>query len=308
MLKNYTLLYLFVLGGFYTQAQEIKIFKVNDFDLKGNVKSCMVSTKYGKEEYDFNEEGFLTKSVTRYSDTDYDVTYYTYSNGYLLEKRLENYRDNRIDNNTSIANIYTIDSLKNLKITEKIVSYKKEFLEQYEYYYNAKKQLFKWVRSNNNGIDETKVSYSNVKGEHTKTYTLNDVIKKSIRTSIKKAKDNSNQKIVLTKHFIEGQPNTAIEELYNASGDVIIETKYIYDETTNAFAVSLINKFTYDDLNIPSKKEAEQNNTSVTEEYVYQFDDGTMGNWVKKITTPNNTYITRKINYYETTESVINAE
>ena len=48
MLKNYTLLYLFVLGGFYTQAQEIKIFKVNDFDLKGNVKSCMVSTKYGK--------------------------------------------------------------------------------------------------------------------------------------------------------------------------------------------------------------------------------------------------------------------
>lgn len=301
MLKNYIFIFCFVLGGFSSHliSQEIKIFKVNDFDLKGNVKSCLVSTKYGKEEYNFNDEGFLTKSVTRYSDTDYDITYYKYTNGYLLEKRLENYRDNIFESNTSIANIYTIDSLTNLKITEKILSYNKEFLDQYEYHYNHDNQMVKTVRTNNNGIDETNVLYTSIKGEKTKTYELNEVTLKSIRTSTKKAKDKSVQKVVLTKGFIEGNPNTAVEEIYNASNKLLVETKFSFDETAKQFAVSEINTFSYDELQMLSKKETKKDDTSVVEEYIYQFDDGEMGNWVKKIITPENSYTTRKITYHE---------
>lgn len=309
MLKNYVFILCFVLGGFSSHliSQEIKIFKVNDFDLKGNVKSCLVSTKYGKEEYNFNDEGFLTKSVTRYSDTDYDITYYKYTNGYLLEKRLENYRDNIFESNTSIANIYTIDSLINFKITEKILSYNKEFLDQYEYYYNHDNQMVKTVRTNNNGIDETNVLYTNIKGEKTKTYELNEVILKSIRTSTKKAKDRSVQKVVLTKGFIEGNPNTAVEEIYNVSNKLLVETKFSFDETTKQFTVSEINTFSYDELQMLLKKETKNDDTSVVEEYIYQFDDGDMGNWIKKIITPENSYTTRKITYYEA-EAVNNEE
>ena len=54
-----------------------------------------------------NKNGLLTKSVTRYNDTDYDVTYYKYAEGERsIEKRSETYRDNKFDPSTSIANFY----------------------------------------------------------------------------------------------------------------------------------------------------------------------------------------------------------
>ncbi len=34
--------------------------------------------------------------------------------------------------------------------------------------------------------------------------------------------------------------------------------------------------------------------------YIYQYDNGEKGNWIKQIITPDNSYITRKITYYDT--------
>ena len=34
--------------------------------------------------------------------------------------------------------------------------------------------------------------------------------------------------------------------------------------------------------------------------YIYQYDKEEEGNWIKQIITPDNTYKTRKITYYET--------
>ena len=91
MIRKYfqTFLIVFISIIWKIQSQEIQIFTVEDFDLTGNVKKCLVSTDYGKEEYDFNKNGLLTKSVTRYNDQDYDVVYYKYGKGELLEKRSE---------------------------------------------------------------------------------------------------------------------------------------------------------------------------------------------------------------------------
>ena len=58
---------------------------------------------------------------------DYDKTYYKYTHGELKEKRFENYRDGEFFSATSIANFYEIDTSLNRKITEKIMSYDKEF-------------------------------------------------------------------------------------------------------------------------------------------------------------------------------------
>ncbi len=303
MLKNYTALLLIVLffSPKETSSQEIQIFTVEDFDLKGNVKSCLVSTNYGKEEYDFNEEGLLTKSVTRYSDTDYDITYYKYSKGMLLEKRLENYRDNVFDKSTSLASFYTIDSLLNLKITEKIISYNKEFLDQYEYFYKAD-SIFKIIHTNDSGIDETLVSYSDIKGEQTKTYLVNGVVQKSIRTSVKKEKDSIVERNVLTKKFLDGKPSSAVEETFNGEDKLIASTKFFSNLSTRRLTKEEIAVFTYSDIGALSQKEIRAGKASEIKEYIYQFDEN--GNWIKEIITPENTYKTRRISYYESMAEV----
>ena len=121
MIKNYPIIpYLFRFQWFWlilllniVQAQEPKIFTTADFDLKGKVKRCLVITDYGRETYDFSRDGLLTKVTTVYSESDYDITYYKYSKGLLKEKRLENYREDNLDRQTSLAHLYNIDTLIN---------------------------------------------------------------------------------------------------------------------------------------------------------------------------------------------------
>lgn len=297
MVNNYLVLLLiaFLCLPRVSYAQEIEIFKVEDFDLKGAVRSCLVSTKYGKEEYEFNEDGLLTKSVTRYNDNDYDSTHYSYVGGMLIEKRFENYRDKIFVPASSIANIYTIDSTENLKITEKIISYEKEFLDQYEYFY-TNDTLNRIVRMNNEGIDETLISYELLKGELTKTYKLNGVPKKSIRTSVKKDNDSIISKTVLIKQFLEGQPNSATEEVFDGRNALTSKTSFIYDTKVKQFAKERMEKYSYDASGMLMNIQSEIAGVTEKKEFVYQLDP--RGNWVKEIITPDNTYKTRRITYY----------
>ncbi len=305
MVKNYScpvLLLLLFLPGVLS-SQEIRIFTMQDFDLRGRVKSCMVSTDYGKEEYEFNEDGLLTKSVTRYNDTDYDVTHYTYKNSELLEKRFENYRDNQFDNATSIANFYTIDTTGNRKILEKIMSYDKVFLDQYEYRYDANGRLIKVIRTNDQGIDETQVEYKEYRGEQTVSYVLNGELQKSIRTSSKKRKNGSLEKIVLTKKYLNGTPHTASEEVFDEQDMPVSKINFFFDTKTKQFSPESEKVYTYDDFYNLIKLTTNRGEEKATQEYVYQFDDNESANWVKQITTPENAYKTRKISYYEALET-----
>ncbi len=301
MEKNYNPIVLLVaiLGVLSLHSQEIKIFSTADFDLKGTVKNCLVSTSYGKEDFTFNETGLLTKSVTRYNDNDYDITYYKYSKGELIEKRLENYRDKVFDEGTSIANFYTIDTAANRKVTEKIVSYKKEFLDQYEYLYDADDRLIRIVRSNDNGIDETIVRYNTYRSETTVTYEINGEKQKSIRTSFKKGNNNERQQTVLTKKFLNGAPHQAIEEILDEGGKVLSKTDFLFDNTTKQFTPEVTVTYVYDSDGILSTTKTVRGDQTELNEYVHQFDGEGSGNWVKQIIKPNNSYTTRKISYYE---------
>lgn len=286
-------------------SQEIRIFNVEDFDLKGKVKSCLVSTKYGKEEYDFNEEGLLTKAVTRYNDTDYDITYYKYSEDALLEKRFENYRDNTFDPASSIANIYSIDSTNNPKITEKIVSYEKEFLDQYEYHI-SNDTIRKIVRTNNEGVDETLITYETLKGEMTKTYELNGVLKESIRTSVKKENDSVISKTVLTKKYLEGEPSSAVEEVFDGRTNLVSKIDFFYNPKTNQFTKVGGATYIYDASGVLLGSQFKKGELAEKKEYVYQLDP--FGNWIKEIITPDNTYKTRKITYYDAQQEEVKKE
>ncbi|EAR00326.1 hypothetical protein [Maribacter sp. HTCC2170] len=307
--KNYlaTVLHFFFTLAFvgtvnFVQSQEIKIFTLDDFDLKGPVESCLVSTKYGKETYEFNEEGLLTKSVTRYNDEDYDVTYYKYVKGELIEKRFENYRNSIFDRSTSYANFYEIDTIPVRKVTEKIITYEKEFLDRYEYLYNADGILVKIIRTNNDGNDETLIEYTDYKGEQTQTNSLNGTVLKSVRKSTKIGKNKKKQQITLTKKFLEGEPLSALEAIYNEDGKLVLETKFEQDPKKNQFAPHEIITYEYDEKGMLVKAESKSGNTVDVKEYIYQFDNGEEGNWIKEIITPANTYTTRKISYYEVEE------
>ncbi len=306
MVKNYVSTFLgiflgilMVLNAQSLSSQEINIFKYTDFDLKGPVKSCLVITDYGKEEFEFNEAGLLTKAITRYNDDDYDITIYKYAKEELKEKRFENYRDGVFDRNTSIANIYTIDTTANKKITEKIVSYNKEFLDQYEYYYDKDDQLIKITRTSTDGIDETLVEYSSAKGEQKASYFLNSVLLKTV--SIKETKSNTNttRKIKLVTDFLDGEPNTAKEEIFNAKNKLISETKMVFDKNANKLLPKETKTYTYNEAGMLVELRTKIGQGVSLKKYVYQFDNTKSGNWVKQIITPDNTYTTRKIKYFE---------
>ncbi len=310
MVKNYSFVLLVFMAAIpmLSSSQEIKIFTTSDFDLKGPVRSCLVSTNYGKEEYDFNKEGLLTKSVTRYSDGDYAVTYYKYKGGELIEKRLENYRDKVFDKATSIANFYSIDTTGNRKVTEKIVSYEKNFLDQYEYEYDTDGKLIKITRANSDGNDETLVEYSTFKDEHTISYIMNGVLQKSVRTSNRKGKGQSVEKVVLTKKFLNGEPNTAEEEIFNASDQLVSRTEFFFDLKAKQFSSESVTTFTYNAQDMLARTETKSGKVEEAKEYLYQFDNGDSGNWVKEIITPDNAYKTRKIAYHELPEPAVEEE
>ncbi len=311
MTKNYSdtfckflSLSLLLMGAGVLYSQEPKIFSRADFDLKGRVKSCLVITDYGKEEFEFNEEGLLTKSVTRFNEKDYDVTYYKYQEGELIERRNENYRDGLFDKYTSIAHLYEIDTLENRKVVERILSYNQEFLDQYEYVYDEENRLVQINRSNNEGLDETKIEYTTYKNENTESTYLNGSLLKSIRTSVKK-KNGVDHELVLTKDYIQGIPSKAVEALYDKDGKLISEQEFQYDETKKSFQPSTRINYSYDENGLLSIIDRNSESLEEHKEYIYQFDGRAEGNWIKQIITPENSYTTRKITYFEPLEAEV---
>ncbi len=285
-------------------GQEIRLFRVQDFNLNGAVKSCMVITNYGKEEYQFNRQGILTKAITRYNEGDYDITLYKIKDTVLLEKRLENYRDGVFVPNTSIANLYAIDTTDGKKITERIISYNKEFLDQYEYGYDEEGKLITIKRINDRGIDETIITYEENNGELTETHYLDEVILKSIRTSVREGDKLSKQKIILTKEFLEGEPYKALEQTFNSRGNLLSEINFTFNRAKNSFEPIENKTYEYNLQGDLIAEKVKSGKSNMEKNYHYQYDGGEKKNWIRQIVTPNNTYTSRKIQYYSKVQSL----
>lgn len=306
MIKNYLLIFFnfllvstFVLQPASIFPQEPKIFTRSDFDLSGPVKTCRVITDYGKEDFEFNSEGLLTKSVTRYDENNYDISYYKYESDQLVERRDERYQDGVFDENTSMAHFYSYDTVPKLRISEKILSYNKQFQEQYDYHYEKDGELVKIVRSHADGVDETQVEYTTFKNETTVSYMLNGLLQKTVRTSSKKQKDGSEVQVVLTKYFLEGIPEKATEQILNSKGLLISELEFAYRSSEKSFVPLAKKEYIYDRQDQLESVTSTIGSLKDIKEYLYQFDNSEDGNWVKKIITPDNSYTTRIIEYYD---------
>lgn len=297
MLKNYFFTFIFFLSGINVSlfAQEPELFEVGDFDLVGKVKSCMVVTKYGKEEYEFDKEGRLTKSVTRFSDSDYDITYYKYKEGELQEKRMENYRDGKFEPSTSFASFYTLDQIDPRKVTEKIFSYDKEFLDSHQYVYDETGKLTKINHSSTESEDETVISYEGDDKNSVRTFTLNELPQKTVKTKTEK---ESGKQTVLTTQYLKGNPSTEMEEVFSKKSKILSETKFVYEADLKKFVAQEKKSYEYDKDGILITLTTKNDNMEKVQEYLYQYDSEDSGNWVKQIITPDNLYTTRKIRYY----------
>jgi len=282
-------------------AQEVRLFTVEDFDLQGNVKTCEVITDYGREIFNFDETGRLQQLTTKYNAQDQDVTHYDYIGPYLKEKRLESYKNGVIDPTTSMANMYTLDTVGNMKINEKIISYDKAFFETLEYRYDDEGRLVKIITSHENAVDETVVTYEEVSGETTITHFLNGIIQKSTRSS-KKAHAEGDQTVVLTKDYIDGEPSKAVETISDQGGKLLSKEVFYYDISEDGFASQEKEQYHYDEDGVLDKTTLYRGNSSSVQNYIFQFDSSPFKNWVKKIVTPDNTYVSRKIMYYAVAE------
>ncbi|MCE2611973.1 hypothetical protein LVD13_03250 [Flavobacteriaceae bacterium D16] len=288
-----------ILLSAYGFAQEPKLFSRSDFDLKGEVKNCLVITNYGQEEFEFNQSGLLSKSITRFTEEDYSVTYYKYRDSLLLEQRNENYAQGQLDEGTSIAHFYALDTSNNRKITERIFSYQKEFLDQYEYYFDEEDRLIRVIRSNEEGVDETEVTYTTYKDEQTITYSVNGVIQKSIRKSIKGKGNPDERHLELTKEFLGGQPNRAVEVERDPDQYVLSSKEYYFDPVKNEFALRQRTDYEYDAEGNLNAESILLGRAKSNKSYIYQFDGSEFKNWIKQVVTPDNTYKTRRITYFD---------
>ena len=282
-------------------SQEIITYDRSDFDLKGPVKSCFVFTKYGQEQYQFNKTGQLVEAATVFGENDSETTYYKYEKAKLVERRVENYVNGVLDKTTSMANFYSYDSIPQLKIKEKIIGYDRTFVAQFNYRYDSIVQLTRVVRTNTQGRFITLISHQwdSLRTKKSTAYWLDSVPLKQIDSIFLKAGGTLSQ--LKTKEFDNGIPNALELRVFNKKGLEIELHSTIYIEKDALLvpkkASSVRTK--YDSNNHPIEQIFERGVVRQTKKNLYQLDGSPFKNWIKKITTPDNTYTTRKIVYFE---------
>ena len=282
-------------------SQEIITYDRSDFDLKGPVKSCFVFTKYGQEQYQFNKTGQLVEAATVFLENDSETTYYKYEKAKLVERRVENYVNGVLDKTTSMANFYSYDSIPQLKIKEKIIGYDRTFVAQFNYRYDSIGKLTRVVRTNTQGRFITLISHQwdSLRTKKSTAYWLDSVPLKQIDSIFLKAGGTLSQ--LKTKEFDNGIPNALELRVFNKKGLEIELHSTIYIEKDALLvpkkASSVRTK--YDSNNHPIEQIFERGVVRQTKKNLYQLDGSPFKNWIKKITTPDNTYTTRKIVYFE---------
>jgi len=282
-------------------SQEIITYDRSDFDLKGPVKSCFVFTKYGQEQYQFNKTGQLVEAATVFGENDSETTYYKYEKAKLVERRVENYVNGVLDKTTSMANFYSYDSIPQLKIKEKIIGYDRTFVAQFNYRYDSIGQLTRVVRTNTQGRFITLISHQwdSLRTKKSTAYWLDSVPLKQIDSIFLKAGGTLSQ--LKTKEFDNGIPNALELRVFNKKGLEIELHSTIYIEKDALLvpkkASSVRTK--YDSNNHPIEQIFERGVVRQTKKNLYQLDGSPFKNWIKKITTPDNTYTTRKIVYFK---------
>ncbi|MGA0402229.1 MAG: hypothetical protein ACO3NA_01170 [Flavobacteriaceae bacterium] len=268
---------------------------LKDFNLKGRVDKCIQQSEYGSETYEFDKEGRLLRLSSLLDQNKREEIRFIYKNDKLDQKWIEVYQDNSLEKDMSY--VFHFDYEEN-KVIEWTIRLDEESVSKTTYYYDDQLRLLNRLLSD--GIEEERYDYQYLETRDstvTRTFKNNELVE---RTWIKKMTSDSieqsfteewSQGILLRKNSIEKNQNAQIikEELidYIIQSDTITSTSqrqltYAYDENGNINNIVTSN-------GLISKRQ----------NYIYQYDNHTPSNWVKRIEIPSNKYINRIITYHK---------
>ena len=267
---------------------------LKDFDLKGRVYQCIQQSEYGSETYEFDKEGRLLRLSTQLDQNRREEIRFLYKNDTLDQKWIEVYQDNSLIKDMSY--VFHFDYREN-KVIEWTIRLDEESVSKTTYSYDNRSRLLNRLLSD--GIEEERYDYQYVETRDstvTRIFKNNELVERSwIKKIASDLKEQSiteewSQGILLSKSAIEKNQNAQIikEELidYVIQSDTITTTSqkqlaYAYDENGNINSIVTSN-------GLISKRQ----------NYIYQYDNHTPSNWVKRIEIPSNKYINRIITYH----------
>jgi YD repeat-containing protein len=267
---------------------------VNDFNLKGRVYKCIQQSEYGSETYEFDKEGRLLRLSTLLDQNRREEIRFIYQNDTLDQKWIEVYQDNSLKKDMSY--VFHFDYRENTVI-EWTIRLDEESVSKTTYSYDDRSRLLNRLLSD--GMEEERYDYQYVETKDstvTRIFKNNELVKRKwIKNMVSGSKEQSvveewSKGILLRKNAIEKNQNaqTIKEELvdYVIQSDTITTSShkqlaYAYDENGNINSIVTSN-------GLVSKRQ----------NYIYQYDNHTPSNWVKRIEIPSNKYINRIITYY----------
>lgn len=299
--KSFVFAFFFLLVAIqFLNAQQFNVLKRSDFDLKGPVKKCVVFTKYGQEQYVFNESGFLLSAATIFSKEDSETVFYKYQQDNLIEKRVEVYTNGRLDKSSSIASFYTYDTIPTTKIKERVMNYDRVFIDQFEYKYDTIGRLSQEIRTNTEGRYQIDISYQwdTIQGIKNVSYLSDSIPVKKI-DSFFKGPQRTIYKVVSTQ-FAEGLEKNQKVEFFNSKKQLLEsqDFSFVVQDSLRVPSFKWSETFQYNPIGNPISQTIKKGVTSQSKKMLYQLDGSPYKNWIKKIITPDNTYTTRRIIYF----------
>ena len=267
---------------------------LKDFNLKGKVYKCIQQSEYGSETYEFDLEGRLLRLSTLLDQNRREEIRFIYKNDTLDQKWIEVYQDNSLLKDMSY--VFHFDYREN-KVIEWTIRLDEESVSKTTYSYDDRSRLLNRLLSD--GIEEERYDYQYIETKDstvTRIFKDNELVeRKWIKKTASDLKEQSiteewSQGILLRKNSIEKNQDAQIikEELidYVIQSDTITtnsqkQLAYAYDQNGNINSIVTSN-------GLISKRQ----------NYIYQYDNHTPSNWVKRIEIPSNKYINRIITYH----------
>ncbi len=278
----------------YDTFAQVNVPTINDFGLKGKVQKCIQQSEYGTETYEFDQKGRLLRLSSRLNQNQKEEIRFIYKNDTLDQKWIEVYLDNQLKKDMSFVFHF---NYKENTVEEWTIRLDEESVTKATYQYDDKSRLL--YRLLSDGLEEQRYDYQYIEAADssvTGIYKNNERFERILNmkdksgNTIKSIHEEWSQGILLRKNSFEKNEKGQItkEELidFGIQNDTISntlnkKTTYSYDGNGNISDVVIRN-----------------DRISKRQNFIYQYDNHTPSNWVKKIELPSNKYINRIITYY----------
>lgn len=267
---------------------------IDDFELKGLVKTCIEQSAYGKEVFEFDREGRLIFLKSTFEPNQYQDVRFTYKKDTLTQKSIRVYRNDKLVKDESF--LFQYDYLQGsyseliLRLDEGSVNFSKHYIDP------EGRLLYSEIQEDKN-IDRIDYLYVSSPDSIQITMFKNDLLTSK---ETKYFSQTGNLLKSVTLQFSGENPVQKIQSLYNTQKKITEQIQWQYSDSLNtSFSSAIRHINTYDEEGNLENKRVELSNSAKRIEYLYQYDQHSPKNWVKRIEKPSNHYMNRTLTYFE---------